>query len=284
MPQTTLSAMQTRALIAGGLAVFILAAAGGGAWWMEHAAAPDSSAAEPLPIPPVPPRIAQGEHYEHCLAMLPDDPRGAEMLAETWADSDGGAGAQHCLALARIALGDPAAGAMLLERIATASAAPAAARAVVYDQAAQAWLMAGDSPRAFAAATEAVTLSPDSPDLLIDRALAAEALARWQDAVDDLSRALEQEPHRPDALVLRGSAQRHLGRVAPARDDVEQALALDPDNAEALLERGILRERSNDRGGARADWERAIVLAPDSQAADLAQQNLALLEAGPARP
>jgi regulator of sirC expression with transglutaminase-like and TPR domain len=57
----------------------------------------------------------------------------------------------------------------------------------------------------------------------------------------------------------------------------------DPDNAEALLERGILRQRHDDRAGARRDWERAIELSPDSTTADLAQQNLALLEAGPDR-
>ncbi len=276
--------MRKRLPIAAGLALPLLLAVVGVAWWTRGQPPPDTEAAETLPIPPVPPRVAQGERYEHCLAMLADDPHGAQGFAESWTSTGGGdAGAAHCLALARIALGDPAAGAALLERIAGGSAAPGAARAVVFDQAAQAWLMAGAAGRAFAAATEAVTLSPDSPDLLIDRALAAEALARWQDAVEDLSRALEGDPRRPDALVLRGSALRHLGRVTLAREDVDRALALDPDDAEALLERGILRQRGDDRGGARADWERAIALAPDSQAADLAQQNLALLEAGPER-
>jgi regulator of sirC expression with transglutaminase-like and TPR domain len=68
-----------------------------------------------------------------------------------------------------------------------------------------------------------------------------------------------------------------LGR---AQDDVDRAIALDPDDAEALLERGILRQRRADQAGARNDWERAIALAPDSATADLAEQNLALLQAG----
>lgn len=279
--------MQMRLPIAAGLAGVVLVAAGGAVWWIggppPSAATGLSSDTETLPVPPLPPRVAQGERYEHCLGLLPDHPRGAESFAEHWAAADGGAGAAHCLALARIALGDPADGAARLERIATGSAAPGAARAVVFDQASQAWLMAGDAARAFAAATQAVTLAPDLPDLLIDRALAAEALGRWQDAVEDLTHALEGDPRRPDALVLRGSALRHLDRLAQAREDVDRALGLDPENAEALLERGILRQRAADRGGARADWERAIALAPDSQAADLAQQNLALLDAGPER-
>ena len=50
-----------------------------------------------------------------------------------------------------------------------------------------------------------------------------------------------------------------------------------------LVERGILRQRMGDGAGARADWEHAIELDPDSTTADLAEQNLALLEAGPER-
>ena len=273
--------MRTRALIAAGVGLALLAGAGG-AWWIYPAAVPNGTRAEPLPIPPLPPRVAQGERYDRCLGLLADDPRGAESLAQSW-QSAGGAAAAHCRALARIALGDPEDGATMLESIAGGSAAPGAARAIVYDQAAQAWLMAGRAARAFAASTAAVQLAPDNPDLRIDRALAAESLGRWAAAAADLGRALDGDPRRPDALVLRGSALRQLGQVAAARADVERALTLDPEDVEALLERGILRQRGEDRSGARADWERAITLAPDSQAADLARQNLALLEVGAER-
>jgi tetratricopeptide (TPR) repeat protein len=278
--------MQMRALIGGGF-LALLAGAGGIIWWEQRSppqpAQAQASEAETLPVPPLPPRIAQGGQYERCLALLPQDPEGAASFAEAWQTEGGGVGAAHCLALARIALGEPQEGAVLLERLAGTSAAPDSARAVAYDQAAQARLMAGEAGRAFDDSSRAVALSPDTPDLLIDRALAAEALERWQDAVDDLNEALDADPRRPDALVLRGSALRHLGRLASAREDVDRALALDPENAEALLERGILRQRRDDRPGARADWERTIALAPDSQAAELARQNLALLEVGPER-
>ena len=65
------------------------------------------------------------------------------------------------------------------------------------------------------------------------------------------------------------------------KPDVTEALTLDPDNADALLERGILRQRMGDASGARTDWERARGIDPNSTTADLAQQNLSLLEAGP---
>ena len=45
----------------------------------------------------------------------------------------------------------------------------------------------------------------------------------------------------------------------------------------------ILRQLNGDLEGAREDWESVIQSAPDSAAADLAQQNLALSEAGPKR-
>ncbi len=278
--------MAMRAVLLAGVAALLLGAAGSGAWWELMPGADDAAAADvepPLPIPPVPPRIAQGDQYESCLAMLPTDPEGAQALAETWQTAGGGDAADHCLALARIELGDPEEGAMMLEKIAATSRGPAAARATIYGQATQAWLMTGDAGRAFAAATLALSLSSEDPDLLIDRSVAAGSLERWQDAVDDLTHALEEDPHRPDAMVLRGSAWRHLGQLDLAEDDIARALTMDPENPEGLLERGIIRQRRNDAAGARADWEHAIALAPDSPTADLAQQNLALLEAGPDR-
>lgn len=275
-----------RAAIVGAAALLVVGIGGGVAWWVSGGEAPEAEAASPetpLPIPPVPPRIAQGEQYESCLAMLTDDPAGASALAEGWQATGGGDGAAHCLALARIALGEPEMGAQMLESLAANSSATAVARASVYGQAGQAWIMAGDVARAFASATLALSLSPDDPDLLIDRAVAAGGLSRYQDAVDDLTHALDIDPRRVDAMVLRGSAWRHLGRLELAQDDIDRAVLADPDNAEALLERGILRQRHDDRSGARTDWERAISLSPNSATADLAQQNLALLEAGPER-
>ncbi len=272
--------------------VVVLLAAGAGAWWARRAT-PDAPRADqgsaatadtaPLPVPPVPPRIAQGADYEKCLAMLPNDPSGARDMAETWQAHDGGDAAAHCLALSKIELGDPQGGAQMLETLASDSHAPDPARAEVFDQADEAWLIAGDPARAYAAATLALTLLPDDVDLLVNHAIAAGALQRFADAQDDLSRALELDPKRVDAWVLRGSAWRHLGQLDRALDDIDRALDADPDSTEALLERGILRQRRNDEAGARQDWERAISLAPDTDTADLAQQDLALLDAGPAR-
>ena len=238
---------------------------------------------ELLPIPPVPPRIAEGADYERCMNMLASDPEGANTFADAWQATGGGEGADHCLAMAQVQLGDVQDGAELLEKLAGRSKAPALARATVYGQAVQAWLIADEPGRALGAATLALILSPDDPDLLIDRSLASAMLGRYADTVDDLSHALELDPKRADALVLRAAAWRHEGHLDLAQDDVDRALAKDPENPEAFLERGILRQRRGDRSGAHKDWVQAKTLAPDSGTSDLAEQNLALLEAGPDR-
>jgi tetratricopeptide (TPR) repeat protein len=249
----------------------------------DTAGAPDSENAPAddtlIPVPPVPPRIANGDQYDRCMDMLADDPSGADALATAW--RGGGEAASHCHALAQVELGNPAAGAALLTTLASTSQAPASARAEVFGQAAQAWTMAGDTARAFDAANRAISLAPEDPDLRVTHAIAALAVHQDAAAEDDLSDALDADPKRADALTLRATARRHLGHLTEAKADIEAALALEADNADALLERGIIRQRSGDLAGARADWERVEDLSPDSPTGDLAQQNLALLEVGP---
>ena len=232
-------------------------------------------------MPPVPPRVAQGAEYERCLAMVPLDPPGANAFADAWEATGGGDGAMHCHAAAQIALGNTETGAEMLEKLAKTSKAAALARAFIYGQATQAWLMVGDAARAYATATMALALAPDDVDLLIDRSIAAATMERYMDAIDDLNMALDRDGKRTDALVFRAASWRHEGQLGLAKDDVDRALTIDPDYPEALQERGILLQRRGNLDGARADWQRVLELAPDTATADLAQQNLSLLEAGP---
>lgn len=276
--------MNPRAALLGGALLLLAASAVG--WHLRLRGAEAETvevAASNLPIPPVSPRIADGAEYGRCLDMLTIDPWSAAKFAETWQADDGGDAATHCLALSTVAMGEPDRGAAMLERLGGASAAPQVVRAAIYGQAAEAWLAAGEARDAHTAASLALALSPEDVELLIGRAAASAALDRHADSEADLSRALTLDAGRTDALVLRGTAWRHLGQLDHAQDSLDRALSQDPDSPEALLERGILRQRHDDREGARRDWERAIELAPDSAAADLAQQNLALLEAGPDR-
>ncbi len=261
---------------------------GAAAWWWwpsARTAEPTQAAVPPdLPIPPFPPRIAEGDAYESCLASLADDPAGAAAVAEAWQARGGGDGAAHCQGLALIAMGKPDQGSALLERLALRSNAPALARAAVLSQAMQGRLMVGQAAEAAGDASAALGLAPGDTELLIVRATAQADLGQDQAAVTDLNQALQQDGERGDALVARAGLWRKLGQPERAQDDVARALALNPDDPDALLERGILRQRRGDRAGARADWEQARDADPSSSTADLAEQNLALLDAGPERP
>ena len=229
-----------------------------------------------------PVRLGDGPDRERCFGLLRTDPEGARFFAEGWEAAGGGDGARHCAALALLALGETERGAERLEDLARRSDADPATRAAVFAEAGNAWTLAGDTDRAYAAATMALTLVPDDAALVLDRALALGAMERYAEALEDLDRAVALDPSRVDAWVLRGAAKRQLGRVAEAERDVAQALSLAPDNAEALLERAALRRARGDVRGARADWERAARLAPDAATAELARRNLELNPAAPA--
>jgi Flp pilus assembly protein TadD len=255
--------------------------AAAGWWWFSPSWQDDIVAV--LPLPPFPPRVLEGKDYELCLATLEDDPAGAIAMADALLANGGGDGAAHCQGLALIALGKPEAGAAVLEQLAQRSSAPPMARALVLDQAGQARLMNAQPDQAVTDASMALSLSPDNSELLIMRAAAEGTLERFQDAVADLSHALQVDGGRTDALVSRAVMHRQLNELDLAQADVSRALTLDPDNADALLERGILRQRMGDQAGARIDWEHARDVDPNSTTADLAEQNLSLLDAGPER-
>lgn len=260
--------------------MLLLLAGGGGAWWWLS---PDRGGPETLPTPPEPPRLSDAPEYERCLDMIEDDPIGARRFAESWGMGGGGESAEHCSALASLSLGEAERAAEALERIAARSQAGLGARAAVFGQAGEAWTAAGKPERAYAALTLALALVPTDPALLTERGVALLALDRPADAFDDLDRAVAADGSSAEAWVLYASALRRLDRIVPAAESVARALRLEPDNAEALLERGIIRQIQGNGTGARADWERVIEIAPNGSAADLAAQNMALMEAGPAR-
>ncbi len=268
-------------LLGAGLTV-LLAAAGATGWLALRSPGADAAAEAPARIESAP-RVADTPQYERCLAMLRGDPDEAFRFAEAWDAAGGGEGARHCAALALLSLSEADRAAERLEALAARSQAPAATRAGLFAQASEAWLMARQPNRAFAAATMGLTLTPEDPDLLVERAIALGTMGRNGEALEDLDRAVAAEPGRAEAWVLRAAALRRLDRGGEAERAIERALAISADHAEALLERGILRQLRGQTAAARADWERVVALAPDSPAADLALQNLALSEAGPQR-
>jgi tetratricopeptide (TPR) repeat protein len=251
-----------------------------------------AAAAEPARSPArPPPRNAERDAatYDRCLRLAKQDPAAAQTLAQAWRERGGAHPADHCAAVALVGLKQYKEAATRLEALAQEmTRAPASLRAEVLDQAGQAWLLAGDPVRAYAASGQAASLQPNDPDLLVDRAEAAASAGYFDKAVADLDHVLKAEPGRVDALIYRASANRALDRLDPAMADVEKALAQAPNSVPGLLERGNIRRLKGDLEGARQDWERIGRLAPGSRADMAARANLEHLELGqdapPAKP
>ncbi len=218
---------------------------------------------------------AAPSQYDACLDRAQTDPAGAFADAGLWAKRGGGAPADHCAAVALVGLrryGDAASRLDFLARSPFAS--DASRKAALFDQAGNAWLLAGRPDSAVASFTAGLAANSYDADLLSDRARALALQQNWAKADADLGVALLVNPDRADLYVLRGSARHALGRKADARADFDRALKLQPSNADALVERGTMKFEAGDAAGARADWQRAVAVAPDSAAADTARQHL----------
>ena len=217
--------------------------------------------------------------YDKCLALTKSDPGGARDFAERWQSRGGAHPADHCYAISLVELKQYKEGATRLETLAKAMIhAPASLRAEVLDQAAQAWLLAGDPARAYAADSAALDMLPNDPDILIDRAEAAGSEGWYDKALPDLDRVLKTDPTRIDALVYRATTYRQLDRLDDAATDINRAVVLAPNSPAALLERGDIRRLKGDINGARQDWVRVSELAPGSEADIEAKTNIERLE------
>jgi len=236
-------------------------------------APPRTSAAKPRAAD------ADAATYNRCMTFARENPASARDLAADWQKRGGAHPADHCFAVALIGLKQYQEAATRLEALAQAMIhAPAALRAEVLGQAGQAWLLAGDAARAYAADGAALELCPNDADLLTDRAEAAGSAGWFDKAVADLDRVLKANPSRLDALVYRASANRALDRLDPALTDIDIALKLAPDSVEALLERGNIRRLQGDIPGARQDWLRVAKLAPGSAEEAAAKANIERLD------
>ena len=238
------------------------------------------------------------QHYRLCLAASSNNPISALADAEDWIKDGGGVPAQHCAALALVGLKRYAEAAARLDKVAAEKAVPDASfrselfdqagnawllagngakavpdasfRSALSDQAGNAWLLAGNGVRAVQSFTAALALSGGDADLFADLARAQAMRKNWQEVDLDLNAALQMMPRRADLLILRASARRALKRYPEARADIEAALKIKPGDGGALVERGLLRRQLGDLGGARRDFQAAL----KTGAAAEAQENL----------
>ena len=216
-----------------------------------------------------------------CLKLAERAPDAAFDSALTWEDRGGGDMARLCQAMALFHQGQFQAAATRLEDLVpTLGSNTAEGAASLFARAGWAWLRAGNSDRAERAYGAALERTPRDPELLIDRAFARAEAQRYQDAVEDLDRAIAIAPNSAEPYVYRSGAYRSLGKQDKAMDDVQHALALEPSNPEALLLRGNLRAAGGNKDGARADWQMVTKVDPDTANARAASDNLKRLQTG----
>jgi len=220
-----------------------------------------------------------GDPYQACVMAIDTDPADAFERALAWRSQGGGPQADHCAALALIALDEPGEAASRLDTLARRSdAGTLMERASLLAEAGNAWLLAAQPANAEVALSAALRLTPRDPELWVDRARARAAQLNWADAEKDLTNALTFDATKPEPFVLRAVARAAQGNKVGHRFDVEAALLLDPTFPEALVERGTLKLEMGDIPGARADWVQVLVRAPEGPAADVVRSRIETLE------
>ncbi len=224
-------------------------------------------------------RLDHAEQYRACLTLAHRDARGAIESAAVWRRAGGGAAAEHCTAVALIALQQYADAAIRLEAL--AAELPADSRvgpAEILGQAANAWLLADRDDEALRLIDEALVMTPDAPALHVDRARILAHHGQYAAALADLDKALAADPSDDDALAFRASALRRQGRLVDALADATTALEINPDNASARLERGIIQKALGDIDAARTDWRETVERHAGTPAGDAAGQYLQSLD------
>ena len=112
-------------------------------------------------------------HYRRCLADTNTNPTAALADAEAWSKSGGNAPAEHCAALALVNLKRYGEAGSRLDKIAGGGGTlDVAFRVALFNQAGNAWLLAGDGARAVQSFSGALALSAGDADLFADLARA----------------------------------------------------------------------------------------------------------------
>lgn len=222
--------------------------------------------------------IRQTREYAICMRLARVSPEEGFESALVWSDDGGGDAAQHCAAVALYSMGQFREAAIRFHRLAQTIKENDAVRSNLLAQAGQAWHQAGDIDRAYVAYSTALNLTPNAPEIRVDRAIVLAERGRYEEAVDDLDVALDVNGRMVEALVLRASARRYLNALELALQDASRALGLSPAHPGALLERGMIARLQGRPEDARHDWLKILRLYDGTLAADTAKRNLEILD------
>ena len=183
------------------------------------------------------------QRHAECLESIAKDAEKAYEDALFWDDEGGGRRAKHCVAMALFALGQEKQAAFKLDQLAKASdGGSPAMRANFYSEAANFWLAANESEKAYASASAGLEIAYEHIDLRIARARAYALYDRYDYAETDLTSVLVLDPNHSDAYRYRADARFKLDKLDEAKNDIEKALDLDPTSVETAVLRGQINE------------------------------------------
>ena len=95
------------------------------------------------------------------------------------------------------------------------------------------------------------------------RAFKNDDLGKYEEAIEDLNKAIELKPDYTYAYNNRGFAYNNLGQYNRAIEDLDKAIELDPDNTYAYNNRGFAYNNLGQYNRAIEDYDKAIELDPD---------------------
>jgi tetratricopeptide (TPR) repeat protein len=111
-----------------------------------------------------------------------------------------------------------------------------------------------------------IELAPSAPDTESSYLARANSRARrqkWNDALDDLGRAISLNPKRAIHYSLRSYVYLMKGDLDRARIDYERSLEIEPGLPSPFVRRGYFRTQTLDFAGAQSDYSKAIAWKPD---------------------
>jgi len=220
--------------------------------------------------------------YNECVAATEENPEQAFEEALIWRDQGGGRPAEHCVAMALLALGHDGEAAVRLDALAREnSGGTQEERSALMMQAGEAWLLARRADLAVASFSAALRLTPRASEVWAARARAHAMDSEWESAESDLAAAITFDNSSPEFYVLRAAARASLGKDDLAVSDIDTALEIDPNFPDALAERGRMRFAAGNEDGAREDWIKVLNAVPESAAADVARSGIEQMEIHP---
>ena len=140
----------------------------------------------------------------------------------------------------------------------------------------------GKTEEAIAHYNEALSIMPTTPDHILaynNRGIAYSRLGLYQNALDDLNKAIGMKPDYADAYSNRGIVYSNLNRNQLALEDFNKAVQLRPDYADLYNNRGVAYAKLGNYQRAIDDFSKAIDLNPDYSDA-LSKRGVVYLEQG----